>query len=130
MWWRDESLRTSTTILHSEGGQALQEVFERTLTTNLGSRPRRAFGGRSLVRQLERKKEMRACPSDLEGFVQRTTLMKDWPVLNDQEGVISSKAFLANFLFADHKGVIASRRCSTYVRLNPFYARFIRWSRA
>jgi hypothetical protein len=35
--------------------------------------------GPTLVTQLERKEEMSAYPSDFEGFVGRTTSMKNWP---------------------------------------------------
>src|SRR5215813_12689983 len=74
------------TILHSEGGHCKRFLGEPDHQPR--EPPRRAFGGLSLVRQLERKKEMRPCPSDLERFVQRTTLMKDWPVFNDYRGPI------------------------------------------
>jgi hypothetical protein len=40
--------------------------------------------GLSLVRQLERKEEMRAYPLDVECLVQWTTSMKHWPVFSDK----------------------------------------------
>ena len=76
------------TILRSEGGRCKRFLGEPDHQPR--EPPRRAFGGLSLVRQLEQKKEMRACPSDLEGFVQRTTLMKDWAVFNDKAGSMQS----------------------------------------
>src|ERR1039457_2713294 len=48
--------------------------------------------GRSPVRQLERKEEMKAYPPDDERFVKRRTSVKDWPVFTDYSRVIGGQA--------------------------------------
>jgi len=72
--------------------RGLQEVFGPD-HRKLGSPAQTELRGALLVRQLERKEEMRAYPSDVEYFVQRTTSMKDWPVFNHEGGSIALDVF-------------------------------------